>query len=329
MSSKQRLFEVMSRLDKTFKLKLNENINENVNDYLPISTPIGSEDDKLFVDIVNQGIDSHLNGFTKSNLTVKDGSLGKRRVFNFHKSELPILLRRLEELGTEEALQWKDDIENHENNINEITGEIANNDLNENNIINNKYGRMTVNLPIIPDAVEVINNDNNVKTFNNKNEYDNYLNQQKYFSLSKSHSFYSPNEYKMWSDNGNVYSDEDSKNSEIAFETGREIVGVWDNKNNIGYVKTKNITEGRHQPQNYHETLSSAIQDAKKMAESLGYTVNDDDLFTKFGTGGVGYGETKNDMIELYRDGKLQRKMLNISIYRLDSGRYELVTYIN
>lgn len=90
-------------------------------EFFPITTPVGSEDDRLFTGIVNQGIDSHLEGFTKSTFDVKDGSLGKRRVFNFHTSELPILLRRLEELGTEEALQWKDDIENYDNNVNEMS----------------------------------------------------------------------------------------------------------------------------------------------------------------------------------------------------------------
>jgi hypothetical protein len=162
-NSKQRLFEVMERLDKTFKLKLDENIfntpqmggvldsngiagynpdtskqdaeyaasvgknnpdGNTTNDYFPITTPLGSADDKLFAGIVNQGIDSHLEGFTKSNFSVqvlpKDSPSSKRRIFNFHNSELPILLRRLEELGTEEALQWKDDIENYDNNINEI-----------------------------------------------------------------------------------------------------------------------------------------------------------------------------------------------------------------
>lgn len=170
--SKQRLFEVMGKVDKTFKPKLNEdfggippeyqiefdnlkkeygdnvinsffthglpgfydsrtrgnysldaikqNLNHVSDEYLPITTPIGSEDDKLFVSIVNQGIDSHLEGFRKSKFSDTAGTLGRRRVFNFHKSEIPILLRRLEELGTEEALQWKDDIENYDKNINEV-----------------------------------------------------------------------------------------------------------------------------------------------------------------------------------------------------------------
>jgi len=115
--SKQRLFEVMARLDKTFKL--NENV-DNSEEFFPISTPVGSEDDALFIGIVNQGIDSSLEGFTKSNFEVKPGSLGNRRIFNFHKDEIPILLRRLGEVGTEEAQQWIEDIQNQENNINEL-----------------------------------------------------------------------------------------------------------------------------------------------------------------------------------------------------------------
>ena len=130
---KQRLFEVMGRLDKTFKTILNENSNEissnntfkkpeqeNNNDFVEITTPINGEDDKLFVGIVNQGIDSSLEGFSKSKFTVRKGSLGDKRVFEFHKSEIPILLRRLENIGSEEALQWKDDIENYDTNLNEL-----------------------------------------------------------------------------------------------------------------------------------------------------------------------------------------------------------------
>jgi len=126
--NKERLFEIMGKIDKSFKPKLNENLDEYRTDdsnYFPITTPVGSEDDKLFVSIVNQGIDSHLEGFTKSKFTVENTSIGKRRVFNFHVSELPILLRRLEELGTDEALSWKEDIENYDSNINEVITEVS------------------------------------------------------------------------------------------------------------------------------------------------------------------------------------------------------------
>ena len=113
----------MGRLDKTFKSKLNEEIlspeeqqkqQQENKDYLPITTPIGSPDDKLFTDVVSQGIDSSLEGFTKSKFEIKNSSLGNRKLFNFHRTELPILLRRLEEIGTPEALQWKEDIEKYQ-----------------------------------------------------------------------------------------------------------------------------------------------------------------------------------------------------------------------
>lgn len=122
---KNRLFEVMGKLDGTFKQKLNEEIipeeqlQENT-EFLPITTPVGSPDDKLFTDVVNQGIDSHLEGFTKSKFEIKNASTGNRKVFNFHKSEIPILIRRLEEIGTEEAYQWARDIEDYDKNIQEI-----------------------------------------------------------------------------------------------------------------------------------------------------------------------------------------------------------------
>lgn len=88
-------------------------------EFFEITTPIGSADDKMFVDVVNQGIDSRLEGFTKS----KFSTIGNRRVFNFHNSELPILTRRLRELGTEEGESWADDIENYKPEVEETTGD--------------------------------------------------------------------------------------------------------------------------------------------------------------------------------------------------------------
>lgn len=88
---------------------VNEEMKE-AGDWFPIGTPLGSPDFKLFAGIVNQGIDSHLEGFTKSEFNRK----GDRFLFNFHTSEIPILLRRLRELGTEEGDMWADDIENYE-----------------------------------------------------------------------------------------------------------------------------------------------------------------------------------------------------------------------
>lgn len=87
------------------------------NEYLHIDTPAGGGNYNMFVSLVNQGIDSHLEGFTKSKfqLFMQDGQ--KRMSFDFHKSELPVLLRRLDELGengNEEADSWASDIRQSE-----------------------------------------------------------------------------------------------------------------------------------------------------------------------------------------------------------------------
>jgi hypothetical protein len=84
-------------------------------DYFEITCPIGSEDDKMFIEIINQGIDGHLEAFVNSKFSVKDTSYGKRRVLKFHKSEISLLIRRLQEFGTEEAESWAYDIENYKN----------------------------------------------------------------------------------------------------------------------------------------------------------------------------------------------------------------------
>jgi hypothetical protein len=74
------------------------------------------------------------------------------------------------------------------------------------------------------------------KLFNNKIEFKNFLDTQRYFSASYSHCFYSPEEEAQWSRNGSKYTDDDSAQSIMLFETGRELVAVWDNKNSIGYI---------------------------------------------------------------------------------------------
>lgn len=76
-------------------------------EFFQITTYCNSEDAKLFVSVINQGIDSYLEGFTQSKFYWKDSRL----IMEFHRTELPILIRRLEEEGTENALGWIADIE--------------------------------------------------------------------------------------------------------------------------------------------------------------------------------------------------------------------------
>lgn len=73
-----------------------------------------SKDAEMFTKIINQGIDSHLEAFTKSQFYVKDARMQDARLWlNFHPDELPILIRRLEEFGTEQAETWANDIREH------------------------------------------------------------------------------------------------------------------------------------------------------------------------------------------------------------------------
>jgi len=96
------------------KIAIKESVND---DFTEITTPIGSDDFKLFSEIVNKGIDSYLEAFIKSKFYRK----GDRYVFNFHKDEIDILLRRLQEMWEasdedEDIYQWIEDIKNLGNN---------------------------------------------------------------------------------------------------------------------------------------------------------------------------------------------------------------------
>lgn len=79
-------------------------------EFIEITCLLGSLDDKMFTKVVNRGIDSHLQAFTKSKFKFKINPPMSRLVLNFHISELPLLVRRLEEMGTESADTWAQDI---------------------------------------------------------------------------------------------------------------------------------------------------------------------------------------------------------------------------
>lgn len=71
-----------------------------------ITIPLGSGDLDVFIKAVNQGIDSRLEGFTRSKFTDN----GQRAILDFHPAELPIIIRRLIELDQDLADEWADDI---------------------------------------------------------------------------------------------------------------------------------------------------------------------------------------------------------------------------
>lgn len=85
----------------------------------------------------------------------------------------------------------------------------------------------------------------------------------------------------------------------------------------------------------YFESLSQALDVVRDKANSLGYEVDEDSMFSNFGTGGISYETTKSANIELLKDGnpilgksgRPMNRALSVSIYRMPSGKYELTMY--
>ena len=75
-----------------------------------ITCCLHTDDYKLFRGIIEQGIDAHLEAFTESKFEEKMVDHTPRLCMDFIGKDLDILLRRLEELDTEESVQWAEDI---------------------------------------------------------------------------------------------------------------------------------------------------------------------------------------------------------------------------
>ncbi len=78
-----------------------------------------------------------------------------------------------------------------------------------------------------------------------------------------------------------------------------------------------------------YKTYCSAIAEVVKTAESTGYTLSDDNVFDETSIGGKpSVGMTKRISLELYKNGRLQQKMLQAQVYQFESGKFELNQYI-
>ena len=87
--------------------------------------------------------------------------------------------------------------------------------------------------------------------------------------------------------------------------------------------------------ESYYKTASEAADAARKYAEKKGYTIDEDDWQSQIAMGGrysrlrPGKGKTHEFSIKLLKNGKPQKKMLQISLYGMASGHFELTNYIN
>ena len=93
--------------------------------------------------------------------------------------------------------------------------------------------------------------------------------------------------------------------------------------------KMNQIKEAKSDYEVYHKSYTSAIEAARAYAEKKGYEINNDDAFTKIGMGPrkPSEGKTNRFDIELSKDGKVQRKKLQIQVYGMKNS-YELNAYI-
>lgn len=79
----------------------------------------------------------------------------------------------------------------------------------------------------------------------------------------------------------------------------------------------------------YHNSYTSAIDTALEYAENQGYTYDKEETFSEIGTGPrkPQDGITNRFTITLFKNGKEQKKALQIQVYGMGS-RYELNAYI-
>ena len=92
------------------------------------------------------------------------------------------------------------------------------------------------------------------------------------------------------------------------------------------------ITE-RHDD-TYFQSFTDAAQYARDYAERKGYTIDEDDWYSKVAMGGrytrsrPSKGKSHSFTVGLFKNDKPQRKSLHFQVYGMESGTYELNLYI-
>ena len=85
----------------------------------------------------------------------------------------------------------------------------------------------------------------------------------------------------------------------------------------------------------YFKSFTDAVEFARKATEKRGFTNDEDDWQTQIAFGGKysrsrpSKGKTNSFTVGLLKNGKPQRKSLQISVFGMPSGSYELTHYIN
>ena len=104
-------------------------------------------------------------------------------------------------------------------------------------------------------------------------------------------------------------------------------------KNENSMIKLSDLISESNET--YFKSFTDAASAAKAYAMKKGYEIDENDWQTQIAMGGKysrsrpGVGKTHTFTIGLLRNGKPQRKALQISVYGMESGKFELTNYIN
>lgn len=98
----------------------------------------------------------------------------------------------------------------------------------------------------------------------------------------------------------------------------------------LNFFKEYKSNIGKNKYEVYHNTYTSAVNEALNYAERNGYTYDQEEVSTKIGMGDrkPDEGVTNKFSITLFKDGMESKKTLQIQIYGMGE-KYELNCYIN
>jgi hypothetical protein len=106
-------------------------------------------------------------------------------------------------------------------------------------------------------------------------------------------------------------------------------------KSIIENAKLNPKTKVQEANETYFKSATEAVMYARTQAEKRGFEIDPQDWNSEITMGGrysrtrPGVGKTHSFSVGLLKGGKPQRKNLNISLYGMPSGKFELTHYIS
>lgn len=106
-------------------------------------------------------------------------------------------------------------------------------------------------------------------------------------------------------------------------------------KSIIENAKLNSKTKVQEANETYFKSATEAVMYARTQAEKRGFEIDPQDWNSEITMGGrysrtrPGVGKTHSFSVGLLKGGKPQKKNLNISLYGMPSGKFELTHYIS